>query len=84
MRQQDRRDLSDIYDRMCADYSKLTDIFRVNASSNEYNRARAYWLASLETGIKAEEYFGTGGSLKQFLVDNGVIDDCGEFIEEEE
>jgi hypothetical protein len=81
--QQDRQELIEIYERMCLDYERLTELVKKNSNSFEFNRARAYWLASIETGIKAEEYCGAGGSLKQFLIDNKILDEDGEVIEKE-
>jgi hypothetical protein len=77
-----RKELYDTYIKMLEAYETMKHLVSQNLTSSEYNRAKAYWIGSIETGLKAEEYFGADGSFKKFLEDSEIMDDCGEFLEE--
>lgn len=46
--------------------------------------AKGYWFASLSTAIDSSEYFTHNPTFKSFLIEEGVIDEDGNFIELED
>jgi hypothetical protein len=83
MREDDRRELFEIYTRMIGDYYLLKDALRLALEDEPIKlaRAKAYWLANIDIGISASDYIGPPETFSSFLENEGIIDDCGEFIE---
>jgi hypothetical protein len=81
----DREELFEIYTCIQEQYCNLVNFINTHRSSfHGVDAAKAYWLASLDVGINAENHFTYNPTLKTFLEDNGIIDEDGEFIEDEE
>jgi hypothetical protein len=50
-----------------------------------YDAAKAYWFASLSLGINEERYNAGGNpTMETYLLANGIMDENGDFIEEED
>ena len=75
--------LYEIYGKLDELVNELSGIMRIDCKS-EYPRAKAYWLASLSSGLSNEEYCTLNPTFASFLKDAGIVNDDGEFIEEEE
>lgn len=75
--------LYEIYRNLDDLVNELSGIMRVNCKS-EYQSAKAYWLASLSSGLSNGEYCTLNPTFDSFLKDAGIVNDDGEFIEDEE
>ena len=75
-----RESLFEIYTNMCENYQSLKRLM-MEIGGIEYERARAYWLAGIETGLRCEEYIGHDSTFREFLQDSDVIDEDEEFID---
>lgn len=86
MDQQTREDLYDLYVDFCTKYQELKSALnRIKPECpQEYERAKAYWLGNIESGIRCEEYIGTNPTFRSFLQDMGIIDNDEEFVVEED
>lgn len=72
-------ELFEIFTTLQEQYNNLSHIMR-RIGGQEYSRATAYWLANIECGIRAEEYFSGNATFKSFLVDSKIIDEDENFI----
>ena len=77
-----RRRLFDLYTEISERVEEVKHLIRTS-SPQEYERARAYWIASLSVGLSSAEYCTHNPTMEQFLIDEGIMDDCSEFIENE-
>ena len=78
-----RRRLYEIYCELDELVTELTQVMR-REGGIEYERAKAYWLASLSVGLNTQEYCTYDPTFASFLKDAGIVNNDGEFIEEEE
>lgn len=78
-----RSELFECYCKLDESYNTIKRILREEGGI-DYERARAYWLGYLDQAVSCEDTFSGVTSFKDYLLSNGIIDDCGEFIEEED
>ena len=75
---EDRRELYEAYIKL---REGLETVRMIVKRTNEWPAAKAYWFGSISVGISDEEYVTRDTTLRSFLVNQGIIDDCDEFIE---
>ena len=78
-----RRELFKAYQKMCELYeivhSTVTCIGGPKA-----DQAKAYWLGSLDLGLRGERYVGGNDTFKDYLYSLDIIDEDEEYIEAED
>jgi hypothetical protein len=74
----EREELYKLYIKLQECKSEIESLAR--RTSNWHN-AKAYWFASLSSAINDDEYPNMTSTFKSFLMNEGVIDDDGNFIE---
>ena len=81
MTEEDRRQLYEAFVTLNEKYNEIKYLLREVASSRDNDVASAYWLASLNIGIDASSYHTYNPTFKNFLENNKIIDEDGEYIE---
>ena len=75
-----RQRLYEIYCELDELVTELTQIMR-REGGIEYERAKAYWLASLSSGLSNSEYCTMNPTFNSFLKDAGIVNDDGVFLD---
>ena len=78
-----REELFEVYTTMVNEYTKLRRLMR-EVGGFELDQAKAYWLGFIESGLRCEEHVGNNPTFRSFLESAGIIDEDGEYLEEEE
>jgi hypothetical protein len=68
---------------MVEDYQSVRAIMNSEAPSSDNQVAKAYWLGSIEVGIRGEEYCTRNTTFRDFLVSSNIMDEDEEFINED-
>lgn len=79
-----REEMFKAYNQLCDGYATIRRLFQQNLPPGTFSNLKAYSLGEIESGLKAEEYMNSHATVKSTLEELGIIDDCGELIEEEE
>ncbi|MFA5203013.1 MAG: hypothetical protein WC708_01170 [Lentisphaeria bacterium] len=74
----EREELYKLYIKLQECKSEIESLARRTAS---WPNAKAYWFANLSTAIDDSEYATHNSTFKSFLMEEGVIDEDGNFIE---
>lgn len=74
----EREELYKLYIKLQECKSEIESLARRTAN---WHNAKAYWFASLSSAINDDEYPNMTSTFKSFLMNEGVIDDDGNFIE---
>lgn len=82
--QESRRQFYDLYIRMMGERNEIEYLLRCCLDHYQVTKEKAYWYANISSGLNGDEYSTLNPTFEKFLLERGIMDKDGEFIEQPE